>query len=113
MAHLSLLLQGAWEHQPYTCMSKVKCLRKLWFVSYCLQQYLVVSITANAGYVSQVSQTEKTGEDGKGKYLGHLYLSSIQQKTLYMIEFIGITKDNICTIVTIKEKKFYRKATRL
>ena len=59
-------------------------LRKLWFVSYCLQQYLVVSITANAGYVSQVSQTEKTGEDGKGKYLGHLYLSSIQQKnTIY------------------------------
>ena len=109
MAHLSLLLQGAWEHQPFTCMSKVKCLHKLWFVSYCLQQYLVVSITANAGYVSQVSQTEKTGEDGKGKYLGHLYLSSIQQKTLYMIEFLGITKDNICTIVTKKKKNSIEK----
>ena len=71
------------------------------------------TITANSGSVSQVRQREKTGEDGKGKYLGHLYLSSIQQKTLYMIEFLGITKDNTCTIVTIKEKLFYRKATGL
>ena len=60
MAHLSLLLQGAWEHQPYTCMSKVKCLRKLWFVSYCLQQYLVVSIAGFQCHSTQNRSKQKS-----------------------------------------------------